>query len=91
MPILMVTSSQTGRQFSRSLIGLLKQWVATSLQRINYVKQYTLVAWKIERKEQKIVFITTSEEQKEKLIKVLQKQGETTMVWVETNPVGEVG
>jgi hypothetical protein len=87
----MVTSSQTGRQLSRSLIWLLKQWVATSLQRINYVKQYTLVAGKIQRQEQKIVFITTTEDKKEKLLQVLQKQGETTMVWLETSPVGEVG
>lgn len=91
MAILMVTSSQTGRQLSRSLIGLLKQWVATSLQRINYVKQYTLVAGKIQRQEQKIVFITTTEDKKDKLLQLLQKQWETTMVWLETNPVGEVG
>ena len=49
---------------------VLKKWVANSVKRLNYVKDYSLDdQWKISKKEQKIVmFFTDSEEKVTNLI-----------------------
>ena len=63
-----------GRKLQRFIIAVLKQWLAYSIHRINYAKQYTLVEGKMQRKEEKIVLIKTSEQKKEKLMVFLNKQ-----------------
>jgi uncharacterized protein involved in tolerance to divalent cations len=91
MTVLMLTTALNGRQLQRTITALLRQWVATAIQRINYVKNYAIIDWKLSRTEQKIVFIRTTDDKKEKLLQFLHKQGETDMMWLETIPVGEIG
>ncbi|MDR0651100.1 MAG: hypothetical protein LBG59_07060 [Candidatus Peribacteria bacterium] len=52
-------------------MGLLKAKLATEIKRVNYIQSYTLVNDKIEKKEEKLIFIQT--EQKEKVLAFLQK------------------
>lgn len=91
MAVLMLTTALNGRQLQRLIVALLRQWVATSIQRINYVKNYTLIDWKLSRTEQKIVFIRTTDDKQERLLQFLQKQWENNLMWLETNPVSEGG
>jgi uncharacterized protein involved in tolerance to divalent cations len=63
-----------GRKLQRLIIAVLKQGLATSINRLNYVKKYTLVAGKLHREEEKILLIKTDEDKKERLLTFLQKQ-----------------
>ena len=87
MTVLMLTTTLNGRQLQRTITALLRQWVATAIQRINYVKNYTIIDWKLSRTEQKIVFIRTTDDKKEKLLQFLHKQGETDMMWLESSEI----
>ena len=72
--LLMFHYPNDGRKLQRLIIALLKQGLATSINRLNYVKKYTLVAGKLHREEEKILLIKTDEDKKERLLTFLQKQ-----------------
>lgn len=72
--ILMMSYPNDGRKLQRLIIGILKQWLAISINRLNYAKTYTLVEGKVVREEQKVVLIKTTDDKKEKLLSFLKKQ-----------------
>lgn len=72
--LLMVHYPNDGRKLQRLIIAVLKQGLATSINRLNYVKKYTLIAGKLHREEEKILLIKSDEEKKEKLLAFLEKQ-----------------
>ncbi len=72
----------TGRTLQRVIIAILKQWLATEINRVNYAKNYKLVEGKLSRTEQKIVLFTTTEEKKAKLEAFLEKQGAGSILWI---------
>lgn len=72
----------TGRTLQRLIIAILKQWLTTEIDRVNYAKNYTLVEGKVSRTEQKIVLFTTTEEKKAKLEAFLEKQGAGSVSWI---------
>jgi len=52
---------------------ILKSWSANEVKRINYVKSYKLVDWKITKQEEKVLLIYFSEKQKTRLESLLKK------------------
>ena len=72
--ILMMTYPNDGRKLQRLIVAILKQGLASAVQRINYTKTYTLQEGKVKRNEEKIVLIHPTEESTDKLISFIQKQ-----------------
>ncbi len=88
--LLMFHYPNEGRKLQRLIIAVLKQGLATSINRLNYVKKYTLVAGKLHREEEKILLIKTDEEKKEKLLAFLQKQHPDAVLEDITESTGEI-
>lgn len=74
MKIVTVAYPNNGRQLKRLIIGILKQNLATCVQRINYMKSYSLHEWKIVKSEEKIVMMKTTSDRIEKLVNFVKKQ-----------------
>lgn len=64
----------TGRKLRQLITGLLKSGMAQEVVRINYVKSYTLVEGKIQKKEEKILQIYYKDDQEEKIKNFIKKQ-----------------
>ena len=52
------------RNLKKIIISILKSWVASAIQRINYVKNYRLNGKEIEKDEAKLILICTDNEDK---------------------------
>ena len=63
----------TGRKLKQLITGLLKSWLVQEVQRVNYVKSYTLVENKINSQEVKLVELMLKDEHKEKVEKMIAK------------------
>lgn len=63
----------TGRKLKQLITGLLKSWLVQEVQRMNYVKSYTLVDGKISNQEIKLVELMLKDEHKEKVEKMIAK------------------
>lgn len=74
LKIVTVVYPNDGRNLKRLIIGVLKQKLATCVQRINYMKSYTLHEWKIVKCEEKVVIMKTTSDRVEKLVNFVQKQ-----------------
>ena len=62
------------RKLKKLIIAILKQNLATSIKRLNYIKNYYLDKnWQVKKEEIKILIIQTSEEKTEELNKFLNK------------------
>jgi len=55
------------------MTAVLKKWLATCIQRINNVKSYYVWEGKITKSEEKILFIKTTTEKKDALMKFIHK------------------
>lgn len=62
-----------GRKLKHMITWLLKSWLATKIQRINYVKSYTLIDKKIVSEEHKLVDIFYKPEDQEKIKNMIKK------------------
>lgn len=59
------------RDFRKSIVALLKSWLAIEIKKMNYVHSFTIKDNKVEKVEEKLVIIFTENE--EKLIDFLSK------------------
>lgn len=90
--ILMMTYPNDGRKLQRLIIAILKQWLAKCVNRLNYVKSYYIREGKLNRDEEKILLIKTTEEKKEKLIAFIKKQHPyqiPELIWLQPESVDE--
>ena len=62
-----------GRKLKQMITGLLKSWLVQEVQRVNYVKAYTLVDTKIKAEEIKLVELMCKPENEEKITKMIAK------------------
>ena len=62
-----------GRKLRQMITGLLKSWLVQEVQRMNYIKSYTLVDNKIKPEEIKIVELFHKAENQEKIEKMISK------------------
>lgn len=74
MLLIQTTYPNKPRDLKRFILGMIKSWLASCVQRIQYVKSYYLWEWQLKQEEEKILLIKTSEEKKEKLIAYIEKQ-----------------
>ena len=71
---LIASYSNNPRKLKKLIIAILKQNLATSIKRLNYIKNYCLDKnWQIKKEEIKILIIQTSEDKAEELNKFLNK------------------
>ena len=59
------------RDLRKSIVALLKSWLAIEIKRMNYVHSFAIKDNKVEKVEEKLVIISTENE--EKLIDFLSK------------------
>ena len=62
-----------GRKLKQMITGLLKSWLVQEVQRVNYVKAYTLIDAKIKAEEIKLVELIFKQENEEKITKMIAK------------------
>jgi len=62
-----------GRKLKQLITWLLKSWLVTEVQRINYVKSYSLIDNKIKSEEIKLVELFHAPENKEKIERMINK------------------
>lgn len=74
MKIVTITYPNDGRKLKRLIIGILKQNLATCIQRMNYMKSYFIYEWELVRREEKLVVMKTSADRVERLVNFVQKQ-----------------
>lgn len=72
--LLMMTYPNDGRKLQRLITGILKQWLAKCINRINYTKSYYIREGKLRRDEEKLLLIKTTDDKKEQLITFIKKQ-----------------
>lgn len=70
--ILITTYTNKSRALRYFIVEILKKWLAQSVDRINYVKSYTIQDWKIQKQDIKILIIKTTSDKKESLEKFLK-------------------
>ncbi len=74
-PIILITTyPNKSRALRYFIVEMLKKWFATSVDRLNYAKSYTIKDSQIDRQEQKILIIKTSLEKKESLEKFIKSK-----------------
>lgn len=73
MLLLITTYPNKPRELKKFIIGMLKWWFATRVQRTQYTKSYSLENNTIKQEEEKTVLITFHPEQEEKLIWYIKK------------------
>lgn len=74
MKIVTVAYPNNGRQLKRLIISILKQNLATCVQRMNYMKSYYIWQWELVRREEKKVVMKTTADRLERLVQFIQKQ-----------------
>jgi len=61
------------RKLKQMITWLLKSWLVQEVQRMNYIKSYTLVDNKIKPEEIKLIEVFHKPEQQEKIEKMISK------------------
>jgi len=92
MLLLIATYPNDWRRLRNFILWLVKSWMAKSISRINYVKSYYLLEWKLKNEEEKILMIKLDEINKEKIIWYFKKNHPNKMVemvWCKPNDVNE--
>lgn len=74
MKIVTVAYPNDGRMLKRLIIAILKQNLATCIQRMNYMKSYYIRQWELVRREEKLLMMKTTSDRVEKLVNFVQKQ-----------------
>lgn len=69
----MTTFPNDGRKLKQFIQWLIRSGIASSVQRINYVKSYYMLEWKLKNDEQKIVIIKFPKENKDQLTSFVKK------------------
>lgn len=77
MSTLLLTYPNKGRDLKKFIIGLLKWWFATKIQRIQYTKTYTITDNSIKQEEEKTLLISYDQAAYEKLISYINKNHPT--------------
>ncbi len=62
-----------GKDLKKLIIWILKQGLAKSAQRVNYIKSYYVWEWKIEKSEEKLLIFKTTASKKDQLISFIKK------------------
>lgn len=52
------------RDLRKIIVTILKMWLANSVKSFNYVKDYSLDDWKVQKSEEKILLICTQDQDK---------------------------
>ncbi len=71
--IVMTAYPNEGKELRKMIMGILKQNLATCVQRLNYMKSYYIREGKLTKREEKLLLIKTTDEKKEKLIAFVKK------------------
>ncbi len=69
----MTTYPNSWKELKKLILWLLKQWLASCVQRVNYMKSYYLREGELKRKEEKLLLIKGKSEKKDAMIAFLKK------------------
>ncbi|MFA5748330.1 MAG: hypothetical protein WC872_04455 [Candidatus Absconditabacterales bacterium] len=72
---MIVSFNNDGRKLKQMIIQLLKSGLVKEIKRINYVKSYKIVESKVISNQEKIIWIDLKLENKDKVLKVIEKFG----------------
>ncbi|PZM86438.1 MAG: hypothetical protein DLD55_05670 [candidate division SR1 bacterium] len=73
MKLLLTSYPNDGRKLRQFLTALLKKKLIISAKVMNYAKSYTLVEGKIQKEEEKLIFIKFSKEKESEVLNFIKK------------------